>query len=252
VKKKFHKPEFKHFLPKLNISNLIVRKILNFEIRLKNWDFPCEFSQESIQFLETKISAFTFNHIISDNSISQRNESNNKILLLGVEVLPEFAKLIEKIDSKTTSKKYDSENLKSMLETIFPKLNYKIELDSFYSIIRENPSYTTSQIRVKYNEVNQNKKISNYNCRKLLKLLNFSKLTGKPKSLFVFTQHFKNEMFIYLNFFLHYTKNGFDFIYIDEASFNRKSFKRIKDWAHKRDYFYNYRIKNYKNFKNDF
>lgn len=143
-------------------------------------------------------------------------------------------------------------DLQERLENFFPKLGYSINVEYLIGLNTQFPHVGVSDIVEKYNSKYQNQKIKPWHAFKLFKLLHLKKSIVNQKPAYVFLQVFRNEIYVYLRKFLALIKNGFNIIYVDESSVNRRSYKRLRLRIPRSDYFRNYRRNRIKNFKLDF
>lgn len=102
------------------------------------------------------------------------------------------------------------------LAIFFPKLNYEIDVDYLLRLITEYSHGGATELIKNYNKKYKTKKIMLLHCFKIKKLI------------YVFTQLYRNEIYFYLKHYLGLIKKGFNFIYCDESSVNRKIYKKLK------------------------
>jgi hypothetical protein len=184
--------------------------------------------------------------ISNDNKNGLKNTTNpsNNVSL---KVLSKFTSHLLKNDNShlTSDSLYDFDKTKNQL---FPKLKYTINHDCFLNIVMTNSHYTKKQIMDKYNSLNPNTKVTIYHITVLLKFYHLSKYKLKPRPIHIFSQHYRNELLIYLQFLTYFISKEFTIIYLDETSCNRYSIKTKRFWATKNDYMKNYKYYKQKKF----
>lgn len=85
-----------------------------------------------------------------------------------------------------------------------------------------------SEIVNKYNMEKDPQKIKDWHAKKIFSLCDLKKQIVRQKPVYVHFQIYRNEIYVYLRKYTMLLAKSFDFVYIDESSINRKTYKRLK------------------------